>query len=111
LSYGCDPGIKLNNHFNVDKLPFINRKNKNKISAVAGLMNNKSKKAVKLDSPFSENFNVEPLNQHPSSVNPLNNNSHKMKDEKKQKQKEKFSINFIQDEKVNNVRVKGTKSL
>lgn len=86
--HGCDPGIKLNNHFNVDKLPFIDRKNKSKISAVAGLMNNSGRKIVKLDSPFSENFNAETVNKHPAIYNPsvLNNQTeHPKKNNLKEK--------------------------
>ncbi len=110
--HGCDPGIKLNNHFNVDKLPFMNKKNKTKISAVAGYMNNAGKKTVKLDSPFSENFNVESVNKHSAILNPnfQSNQSEPNKNnilkEKKENQFDKNQSFNKKDEK-NNSKING----
>ncbi len=110
--HGCDPGIKLNNHFNVDKLPFMNKKNKTKITAVAGYMNNAGKKTVKLDSPFSENFNVESVNKHSAILNPnfQSNQSEPNKNnilkEKKENQFDKNQSFNKKDEK-NNSKING----
>lgn len=80
----------------------MKKKSKNKISAAAGLMNNKwtNKKIVKLDSPFSDDFKMESMNQHPSSVNPMIKNNQKH-EEKKEIKKEKANLNFIKEQKEN----------
>jgi hypothetical protein len=110
--HGCDPGIKLNNHFNVDKLPFMNKKNKTKITAVAGYMNNAGKKTVKLESPFNENINVESVHQHPAIFNPcfqgnkLEPNKNNILKEKKENRIEK-NQSFNKKEEKSNTKING----
>jgi len=105
LLHACDPGIKLSNQINIEEIPRGQKKNKainsSKISAAASLMNNKNggKRKVKLDSPFSENFQMETVNHHPVSYN-KDIFEKKAKDEKKGKRKkENADLKFLKEQK------------
>lgn len=93
MQHACDPGVKLNNHFNVDKLPFMNKKNKCKISSVVGLMNNINKKVIKLDSPFNENDKIVSINEHPVSFQ-INCEDNKVESGKKKETKKERSADL-----------------
>jgi len=89
----CDPETKLSNQASIHQVP--QKKNKaskpSKISAAVSLMNsnNAGKMKVKLDSPFSENFEM--VNHHPVSYN---RDVYEKKANEKDVKKKKENIDF-----------------